>query len=115
MESFSPNLKSGIWVQAQLRLCDQRCIPFVIVKKGDPDAGAVLLKIVIAREDCRVYSRAYTLDGERGWFCGTGAVAVSEDVADAYIEKQLNYDRDIWVIEIEDPRSLYKFDAPIIE
>jgi len=102
-------------VQAQLRLCDQRCIPFVIVKKGDPDAGAVLLKIVIAREDCRVYSRAYTLDGERGWFCGTGAVAVSEDVADAYIEKQLNYDRDIWVIEIEDPRSLYKLDAPIIE
>lgn len=102
-------------MQAQLRLCDQRCIPFVIVKKGDPDAGAVLLKIVIAREDCRVYSRAYTLDGERGWFCGTGAVAVSEDVADAYIEKQLNYDRDIWVIEIEDPRSLYKLDAPIIE
>ena len=73
------------------------------------------MKIVAGRENCRVYSRAYTLDGERGWLCATGPAAVSEAAADAYIEKQLNYDRDIWVVEIEDPKSLYKLDGPIID
>ena len=102
-------------MQAQLRICDQRCIPLTIVKKGDPDAGAIFLKIVASRESCRVYSRAYTLDGERGWLCGTGPIAVSEAMADAYLEKQLNYDRDIWVVEIEDLKGFYEFDASIIE
>ena len=34
-------LTTGLWVSAQVRLCDTRFIPATIVRRGDPDAAAV--------------------------------------------------------------------------
>ena len=115
METTAPRLKTALWVQAQLRFCDRDCIPLTVLNKGDGDAGAVLLKIVTSRESCRVYSRAFALDGERGWLCATGIEPVDEGAADAYILKQRSFDRDLWVLEVDDPKGLYQLDAPLIE
>jgi len=115
MDAPAPKLKTGLWVQAQLRLCDLECIPLTVISKGDGDAGSVLLKIVTSRQSCRVFSRAYNIDGERGWLCATGAEAVDEPSADAFVDRQLSFDRDLWVLEIDDPKGLYQLDAPLIE
>jgi|GEM_PF-40214 len=115
MDAEPPRLKTGIWVQAQVRHCDRACIPLAIMNKGDADAGSVLLKIFKGRDDCRVYSRAFSLDGVLGWLCGTGNAPVDEATADAFIKKRLAFDRDLWVLEIEDLKGLYELDAPIIE
>ena len=40
-----PKLKSSIWVTAQVKMCDKNSIPIFVLKKGDPDAGSILLKI----------------------------------------------------------------------
>ncbi len=115
MDVESPRLKTGIWVQAQVRQCDRACIPLVILNKGDADAGSVLLKIFKGRGDCRVFSRAFSLDGTLGWLCGTGDAPVDDAAADVFIKKRLEFDRDLWVLEIEDQKGLYELDAPIIE
>ena len=38
-------LTTGIWVAAQVRICDRNFIPATIVRRGVSDAGTVLLKL----------------------------------------------------------------------
>ena len=106
-------LKAGVWVKAQLRQCDIDCIPAMIVKRGDPDAGAVLLKLNRLDGTCVVLGRVYADDGTRVWMRVTGEGPVAESEADAYIARQEGYDPDLWVVEIEDPQGRYKPDATV--
>lgn len=112
---MTERLKTKIWIQAQVRLCDQAVIPFVVLKKGDPDAGVVLLKINRLRDGCTVFSQTRTLGGDPAWRAGTGAEPVSDSAADAYIARQQKYDNDLWVVEVEDPTGRYTLDGDIVD
>ena len=107
-------LTTGIWVSAQVRICDRNFIPATIVRRGDSDAGTVLVKVNRFDKGVTVYAQASTLDGEPGWNRGTGPKPVSEAEADAYIERQVKYDPDVWVLEIEDRKSAYELDGKIV-
>jgi len=107
-------LKAAIWVSAQIRLCDCNFIPAVVVRKGDPDAGTILLKIDRRAAGVEVFSQVRSSDGSRAWMRATGAGPVEETRADAYIERQLKFDPDIWVLEIDDPGYRYSIDGTII-
>ena len=107
-------LKAGIWVSAQIRMCDANFIPAVVVRKGDPDAGSVLLKLNRLAAGVEVFSQVRTADGIRAWMCATGDTPVKESSADDYITKQLKFDPDIWVLEIEDPDYRYAMEGKII-
>ncbi len=100
-------LKAGVWVQARVRQCDLDGVPAVIVKRGDPDAGAILIKLNRMEAGCIVYSQFRDMDGATSWVAATGDQPVEEPAADDYIERQAGRDRDIWVLEIEDPRGLF--------
>lgn len=107
-------LKSGIWVSAQIHLCNAKGLPLVVVRKGDPDAGAVLLKLVKPGTGATVLTQARTPEGELAWMKGTGADPVAETDADAYIARQLKRDPDIWVIEVEDRNGAYTAELTIL-
>jgi hypothetical protein len=107
-------LTTGLWVSAQVRLCDIKFIPATIVRRGDSDAGTVLVKVNRFEKGVTVYAQASTLDGEPGWNRGTGPKPVTEAEADAYIERQVKYDPDVWVLEIEDRKSAYTLDGKIV-
>lgn len=110
----APRLKTRLWIQAQIRLCDIESIPAVVVHRGDADAGAVLLKINRLGDGCEVLTRFRGLDGEAGWMRGTGPDPVMEQEADDYVRRQLDRDRDVWVLEIEDPNGRYRLDGRIL-
>jgi len=107
-------LRTGMWVMAQVRYCDRAFIPAAVVRRGDFDAGTVLLKHNRFDEGVTVYTQTTTSDGELGWSRGTGPAPVSEPEADAYIARQVQNDPDVWVLEIEDRRGLYKLDGKIV-
>ncbi len=107
-------LSTGLWVSAQVRICDRNFIPATIVRHGDDDAGTVLVKINRFEEGVTVYTPATSLSDEPMWSRGTGPKPVSEAEADAYIERQVKYDPDIWVLEIEDRRGQYKLDGKVV-
>lgn len=97
-------LKSGIWVKAQLRLCDQNFMPAVVARRGDADAGQVLVKVIQSRTDCELLARRFDADGRRVWM----VVALGgEGECDAYIARESNIDPDLWVLEIEDMQRRY--------
>jgi len=103
-----------MWVQVQVRLCDLNCIPIAVRHKGDPDSGAVLLKLERGREGCSVLSQVRGPEGEAAWMYGGGGELIGDVDAEAYIKRQLNRDPDLWVVEIDDPAGRYVIDGDIV-
>lgn len=93
-------LTAEFWVTAylaRLRLAD---IPAFVVSRGDATAGAVLVKMNTLDGQAEAFQRSFDLmTGARAW------VSLSmgdEPDVDAAISKQRAFDRDLWVIEVED-------------
>ncbi|MDE8349589.1 MAG: DUF1491 family protein [Acidocella sp.] len=108
-----PRIKAGLWVQAALRLGQADGRYGVVIRKGDADAGGVLV-VLRGHSGVMVLIQIRDASGEPAWLRGTGEAAVEEPVADAYIAKQLKYDSDLWVIEFDAPDYLPPFEAKII-
>ncbi len=90
-------------------------MPAMVVHHGDDTAGIVLLKINTLIDGCSVYQPTSDLDGNREWLRATGPEPVPEAEADAFIERQLSYDRDLWVIEVEDKENRHFLDDSIVD
>jgi GMP synthase (glutamine-hydrolysing) len=109
-----PRLKTEIWVKACVRRASVEGIALAVVKRGDPDGGAVLVKLNRHADGCMVLTETRDGAGARAWLKGTGAVPVTEADADAYITRNRKIDPDLWVIEIEDRLGRLPFDARIL-
>ncbi|WP_422001220.1 DUF1491 family protein [Reyranella sp.] len=107
-------LTTGLWVSAQVRICDRAFIPATVVRRGDPDVGTVLLKLNRFEAGVTVYTQASSMDEGGAWSRGTGPTPVTEAEADAYIARQVARDPDVWVLEIEDRKGAYVLDGKIV-
>lgn len=99
---MEPKLKARVWVQAQVRACTSAGLIATVARRGDADAGAILLKINQGAAGCWVLTQVRDSSSQLAWMRGTGADPVSETDADAYIARQVDRDPDLWVVEIED-------------
>lgn len=108
-------LKTYIWVQVQQRICEQNSLPFYILQKGNLNAGAVILKINAPDRRCNVFSQITMSNGEAAWqSLSTKGETVFEFEADKYIEKQIQIDPDVWVVEINDMKGIYNLEGMVI-
>jgi hypothetical protein len=97
-----PRLKTAMQVSAAVKLCAARAIPIVVARRGDADAGAILLKLNQRERGFTVLAQTRTPQGDLAWLRATGEAPVDEATADAYIDRQVRRDPDVWVVEIED-------------
>ena len=102
-----PRVTAELWVKAHIRRCSALAIPALVVRRGDSTAGAIIIKLNQLGPGCMVFAPANSLDtgnldSGRQWRRATGDDLVPEVDADAYIARQLNFDPDLWVLEIED-------------
>ena len=97
-----PRVKTSIWVAALIRRAELSGASAFVAAKGEPDAGAVIVKIALLDGTARVWSSAYGRDGQRRWMRATGANLVSDGDAEAYVARARTRDADLWVVEIED-------------
>jgi hypothetical protein len=111
---MEPRLKTNIIVQAALRVSSIKAIPMVIARRGDGDAGTILVKLNQLDLGCTVLAQTRTPQGELAWLKATGDTPVDEATADAYIARQVKRDPDLWVVEIEDRASLPIFEGRIL-
>jgi hypothetical protein len=92
-------LASGVWVSAylvRLRLAD---IPVYVTAKGDPQAGAVVVKVALLDGTARAYERRSDLmSGARAWMLFAEGL---EAEVDAQLARARAHDPDLWLIELE--------------
>jgi hypothetical protein len=102
-------LASGIWISAYLARLQAAGIYAHIVHRGERTAGAVAVKLATMDGRASVFVRTLDGEGERVWTALLDAAPEAE--ADAAIGRQRRFDRDLWVVEVEDPRGRHLLDA----
>lgn len=103
-------LAAGLWVQAYMMRLQIEGIPAYVIARGDPVAGAVLVKL--ATLDGRAVARQRTFDlmtGARRWM---ELCEGPEAEVDAAIARQRARDPDLWVIEVESRQGRDLLDDP---
>jgi GMP synthase (glutamine-hydrolysing) len=107
-------LKTSLVIQAAVRLCALRAVPIAVTRRGDDDAGAILLKLNRRDLGFSVLAQTRSKNGESAWIRATGEALVDEQTADAYIARQIQRDPDLWVVEIEDREGRPVFNGQIL-
>lgn len=99
-----PRLKTEIRVSAHIRRAQGAGAFATIVRRGDPDAGAVAVKVFIAKGEARLFIQSRDLDGAPVWRepFEEDAGADIETKIDAWLAKEAGIDPDLWIVEIED-------------
>ena len=94
-------IASDVWVAALIRRAELVGASATVVRRGDARAGAVLVKVWNTGERrARVWSEAQGPTGEPLWLQPVESEMESE--IDDWVRRQITYDPDLWVIEIED-------------
>lgn len=96
-----------------LRLADLAGRSGVVLRRGDADSGGVLC-VLRGRDGLVVLSQVRDAEGRPAWLRGSGAEPLDQASADAYVERQVRRDPDLWVLEFETPDLLPPFDAKIL-
>lgn len=107
-------LSTDLWVRAHLRRLISDAIPATVARKGSAESGTVLLKVNLLQSGVKVLSQVRDIEGRLGWLAAFGGDAVSEAEADAYLDRQVVHDPDVWIIEIEDRQGRHGFEGPIM-
>ncbi len=102
-------LTSEFWVKAylaRLRLAD---IPAFVTARGDATAGNVLVKLNTLDGQARAFQRSFDPEGNRIWI--TLAQGPDHEV-ETSLARQRGFDRDVWIIEVEDRTGRHLLDEP---
>ena len=99
-------LRSDFWVSAHLRRLDVEGVPAVMRHRGSPEAGAIFVKVDRLDGNADLYGPAPQAlfeaedSGDRR-FSPLLTAATPLDV-EARITRELRFDSDLWIIEIDD-------------
>ena len=84
-----------------------------IVRKGAEEAGAVILTLSRLDDTCLLLNQARNGKGELVWARPLGDWG-DEAKARTWLDKQVRFDPDLWIVEIEDREGRAFVDEPIV-
>ncbi|PRY93432.1 hypothetical protein BCF33_2300 [Hasllibacter halocynthiae] len=103
-------LTSEMWVAAYLARLRGEAIPAFLAAKGDATAGNVLVKVATMDGAAKLFECRYDMMADRrSWEVTTEG---PEGEVDASLARQRGFDRDLWVVEVEDPKGRHLLDDP---
>jgi hypothetical protein len=107
-------LKTEIWVKAYLRVRSASGVSAMVVRHGDDDAGAVFVKVATLDGRAQLYGPAPSgfepTGADRSWVPHLAKPTTTEADVDAYLERQSEFDPDLWIIEVEDRQGRHFLD-----
>ena len=100
-------LKSSIWVAAYLRRCQTEGVFGAVRRRGAEEAGAVFVKLALLDGNAMLYAPApqTVYDDSRPIervFAPTSPQPVPEQAVEERLAKEIRFDPDVWIVEIED-------------
>jgi hypothetical protein len=101
-------LKSGIWVAAYLRRCQAEGAYGAVRRRGADEAGAIFIKINLLDGTADLYGPApqaafeQAQPTDRAFSPCLKTSPAPEADAEAYLAREIRFDPDVWIVEIED-------------
>jgi hypothetical protein len=111
--SFVPRLKAGFFVRALMRRADVAGASAFIVRKGAEEAGAVIITVSRLDGTCLILNQARDGKGNLVWARPLSDWG-EEFKARTWLDKQIKFDPDLWIVEIEDREGRAFVDEPIV-
>ena len=102
-------LKTHIRVSAILRRAQGAGAFAAVLRRGDPDAGALWV-IVRQERDLHRYTEQMAMSGAREWYRDG---PFDEAEVGLRTNKAVDRDPDIWIVEVEDPQGRAFLDGEI--
>lgn len=96
-----PRLKTRLRVDAHLVRVRSEGAFATIARSGDPDAGAVAVKVYMGGRRARLYLASRNEAGEAIWREAFDGPA-DEAAVDEKLARETRIDPDLWIVEIED-------------
>ncbi len=106
-------LRTNFWVDALKWRAESGFAALYVIRRGDEDAGAVLVKVVKARGEAMLYVPLRDENGNRIW--SLWKPGAEEQAIDAYCQSRGEDDPDLWVVEIEDREGRHFLQEPVEE
>lgn len=107
------DLKTRFWVDALRWRAEIGGAAVYVTQRGDPDAGVVLVKVSRLDGTAHLFVPVTSFSGERVWSQPLGEAALEEARADAYAQRRIEDDPDLWVVEIEDRYGRHFLTEPL--
>jgi hypothetical protein len=101
-------LKSALWVAAYLRRCQVEGTFAVVRRRGAEEAGAIFVRICRLDGTSDLFGPApqSELDAgqgpDRAFSASLATQPASDAAVDTYLARELKFDPDIWIVEVED-------------
>ena len=96
-------LTTSLWASALIRRAELSGAFAAVVQKGDAERGDIVVKVATLDGRARLYSKTRLLSGDVGFIdLSVQGVGPDEGDVDAYCQRLLARDPDLWIIEIED-------------
>lgn len=112
-------VKSELWVKAYLRRCEVQGASAVVARRGDEHAGAIYICVNRLDGTLMLYGPAPAgLEGtatERRWVRCLASNVITEGEAATYLARQVNFDADIWIVEVEDKAGRHFLGGAVAE
>ncbi|HOO51205.1 MAG TPA: DUF1491 family protein [Alphaproteobacteria bacterium] len=108
-------IPTSLWLDAHLRRLNEQGKGYYIVNKGAFAAGTILLKIALLDGTARLLTQIRNMDGQLCWMTALKDEISSEKDVDAYIQRAIDRDPDLWAIEIEDRMGENPFEGTEIK
>ncbi|MEQ8357641.1 MAG: DUF1491 family protein [Kiloniellaceae bacterium] len=107
-------LPAELWIKAHIRRCISEGKFATVVHRGEKNSGTLILKLNQLDAGVRVLNQTRDMDGDIAWIPALGGALVAEAEADAYIERAVRRDPDVWVVEIEDRDGHHPFEGKVL-
>ena len=106
---MSDRLPTALYVDAHLKVLTDRGIYFTFFQKGNASSGLILLKLNNLKGDLKLLAqeRDFMTD-QMSWISPLPEETLDEPTIDAYIQRAVSRDPDLWVIEIEDSNNPFE-------
>jgi hypothetical protein len=112
-------LKTGIWVAAYLRRCRSQGAEALLRRRGAEEAGAVFVKVSRLDGTAEVFAPApqsafdEARPSDRAFAPALKVQPAPEADAEAYLARQLKFDPDLWIVEVEDRAGRHFLDVVV--
>ncbi len=106
---MSDRLPTHLYVDAHLSTLTARGVYYTYLQKGNASSGLILLKLNDLKGSIKLLAQERDfMSDEMTWINPLPEETLDEPAIDAYIQRAIDRDPDLWAIEIEDANNPFE-------